>query len=171
MASLRKFSPVVFRSAVAGLWSRQPARRVRASSRRFWGEKAVDEKQCEDASHSQLLNLSRGRTSRTQAGRQCKMPLTHSDRSLAVLSVSRAVGTARQKGKAARLVASERGQRVSFKSVVKSFAPDSPLWVTHGSLIQRSLQSSTILRPESFIVERGILLQLAHAAHGLKRTV
>ena len=38
VASLRKFSPVVFRTAVAGLLEcALPARRVRASSRRFWG--------------------------------------------------------------------------------------------------------------------------------------
>src|SRR5439155_15376522 len=93
VASLRKFSLVVFRPAVAGLLE---CPRVLASL--LW-EKAVDRKRCEDASHSQLRKLSRGRTSRTQAGRQCKMPWTHSDLSISVLSVSRAVGTARQKEK------------------------------------------------------------------------
>jgi hypothetical protein len=85
VASLRKFSHFVFRHAVAGLWERaQPARRVRASSRRFWGRRPLIEKRCEDASHSQLRKLSRGRTSRTQAFRQCKMPWAHSDLSISV---------------------------------------------------------------------------------------
>src|SRR5438093_11200042 len=98
VASFRKFSPVVFRPAVAGLLEfALPARRVRASSRRFWGRRPLIEKRCEDASprphrcakllragHSQLRKRSRGRTSRTQAGRQCKMPWTHSDLSISV---------------------------------------------------------------------------------------
>ena len=76
---------VVFRAAVAGLLEcAQPARRVRASSRRFWGRRPLIEKRCEDASHSQLRKLSRGRISRTQSGRQCKMPWTHSDLSISV---------------------------------------------------------------------------------------
>src|SRR6266478_3384310 len=50
----------------------------------FWGAGPLVEKRCEDASHSQLRKLSRGRTSRTQAGRQCEMPSTHSDLSISV---------------------------------------------------------------------------------------
>ena len=61
VASLRKFLCVVFRPAVAGLLEcAQPARRVRASSRRFWGRRPLIEKRCEDASHSQSTS--------------CKMP-------------------------------------------------------------------------------------------------
>src|SRR5205823_4033912 len=50
LASLRKFLSVMFRPAVAGLLEcALPARRVRASSRRFWGRRPLIEKRCEDA--------------------------------------------------------------------------------------------------------------------------
>ena len=70
-AACANFRPLCFVPQSAGLLEcALPARRVRASSRRFWGRRPLIEKRCEDASHSQ-------RTS-------CKIPWTHSDLSISV---------------------------------------------------------------------------------------
>ena len=70
LAVASKFCRLCFVPQSRDCWSACSPRRVA-----FWGAAPLVEKRCEDASHSQS-------TSRTQAGRQCEMPWTHSGLSM-----------------------------------------------------------------------------------------
>jgi hypothetical protein len=101
---------VVFRPAVAGLLEcAQPARRVRASSRRFWGRRPLIEKRYEDASHSQLRKLF-ARPHFPHTGGQAVQDAVDAFRPIHIRIISEpSCGNSETEGKAARVAASQRG--------------------------------------------------------------
>jgi len=101
-AACANFRPLCFVPQSAGLLEcALPARRVRASSRRFWRKRPLIKKRCEDASHSQ---------STSRHGGQAVQDAVDAFRPIDIRVISEpSCGNSETEGKAARVAASERG--------------------------------------------------------------